>query len=165
MKHFLVLPLLLSGLFLSAQNDAVHYEVLQKAIDIQIEGYEAEEPEGTSVNYNNVSYSVATVRFTNAEGNYINVSLMDYSTALDMYSATTMAWAMGFSHDSSEEKAGGVALNEDMKGWESIKKKTGVASVTFGVRDRYILVIEMDGQSGTEKAKSIAKKVKVNTLP
>lgn len=143
---------------------AMHYEALIKYLPTSINGYTAEEPDGSSINMPGSSYSTANVNFKNEKGDHIKVTLMDYNAAYGLYSSITAMWALGMSVDSPEEKAEGVKFEGDIGGWESYKKKSHDATLTLGIGYRFWLEIEGNNQESTEFIKSVAKSMELSKL-
>ncbi len=142
---------------------AMHYEELMKYLPESIDGYEKGEPKGESIDMNGMSYSSAHVEFTK-DGDQLKVALIDYNAALSMYSMATAMWATGFKIDTSEEMAQSVGLDENIHGWESIKKKRKDASLLLGVNDRFLITIEADSQEDLGFLKEVAQSMKLKDL-
>lgn len=142
---------------------AMHYEELIKYLPKSIDGYEKEEPKGESVDMNGMSYSSANVEFKKGV-NEIEVTILDYNAALSMYSMATAMWASGFKIDTSEEMAQSITIDDNIHGWESIKKKSKDASLLLGVNDRFLITIEADNQEDLSFLKEIAKSMNLKDL-
>lgn len=144
---------------------AIPYEDLITYLPTSIDGYErSKEPKGQSVDMQGMSYSSAEVAFKNGSGNRIDISLLDYYSAYSMYTMATAMWGSGLKINTSDEMAQSVSLGDDIKGWETFKKKSNHAALVLGIGDRFILTIEGDNQKDTEKLKSIAKSININAL-
>ncbi len=143
---------------------AMPYEELMKYLPESIDGYKRQEPDGESVNMTGMSFSSANVDFENEKGERISVKIVDYNQAYGLYTTATAMWALGMSIDSPEEKAQGVKFEDDIAGWESIRKKSGDATVTLGVGYRFWVEVQADGQKDCENVKSIAKKIDLKKL-
>lgn len=144
---------------------ALHYEELIKYLPTSINGYELDgEPKGASMDMQGMSYSSAEIRFKNQDGDNINISLLDYNAAYNMYSMATAMWASGFKIDTSEEFAQSISFGGNINGWESYKKKSNQASIAIGIGDRFLLTIEGNNQDGTDKLKDVAKSMDLETL-
>jgi len=144
---------------------AIHYEELLKYLPESIDGYQINgEPKGASMDMQGMSYSSAEIEFKNENGNRIDIALLDYNAAYNMYTMATTMWASGFKVDTSEEFAQSISFGDNIKGWESYKKKTNHASVALGIGDRFLLTIEGDNQDGTDALKEIAKSMDIDGL-
>ncbi len=144
---------------------AIHYEELIKYLPESINGYEIEgEPKGASMDMQGMSYSSAEVKFKNEKNNRINITLLDYNAAYNMYSMATAMWASGFKIDTSEEFAQSISFGDNINGWESYQKKSNDASVALGIGDRFLLTIEGDNQEGTDQLKQVAESMDLESL-
>ncbi len=144
---------------------AIHYEELLKYLPETIEGYQVNgEPKGASMDMQGMSYSSAEIKFKNENGNKIDIVLLDYNAAYNMYTMATTMWASGFKIDTSEEFAQSISFGDHINGWESYKKKSNKASIALGIGDRFLLTIEGDNQDGTQTLKDIAKSMDIDAL-
>ncbi len=142
---------------------AMNYEELIKYLPQSVTGYTKEEPKGESVEMNGMSFSSAEVRFTKGNDD-IKVTLLDYNAAMAMYSMATAMWASGFKIDNSEETSQSISIDENVNGWETIKKKSKDASLIVGVNDRFLLTIEGGNQKNLDLFKEIAKGMELKKL-
>lgn len=144
--------------------EAMHYEELLKYLPEKIDGYEiSREPEGASIDMAGASYSTAEVKFSN-NNDRIQVSILDYNAAYNMYSMATAMWSSGFKIDTSEEFGQSISFGEDINGWESFKKKSGDASVVLGVSDRFLISVEANNQENTDLVKEIIQDMDIKKL-
>ncbi|MEW6469233.1 MAG: hypothetical protein AB1458_09925 [Bacteroidota bacterium] len=140
------------------------YEELMKFLPSEVSGYKRGEPDGASVNAMGSSFSNAEVRFEKENGDYVKVVIVDYNQAYSLYSSAAMAWTMGFSVDSPEEKANSVKLDNNIAGWEVYKKKSKDANITLGAGYRFWINVEANNQADTEFVKSVAKSIDLGKL-
>jgi len=145
-------------------SSALHYETLQGFLPQSLDGYEALEPDGATLNMRGMSYSSASIEFHNAVGGHVKITLMDYRTASQLYQMATMAWTHGVSIDTPEEQAKGIKVTENIGGWQSFKKKSGEATVILGIGNRFLLTVEADNQESAEAALNIAKSMNLEKL-
>ncbi|MCH8318582.1 MAG: hypothetical protein IIA88_08810 [Bacteroidetes bacterium] len=145
---------------------AMHYKDLQKYLPENVSGYSAEgDPAGTSMNMSGMSYSMCEQTFVNDAGDQVKIALMDYNGAYQLYQGVLAVYSMSISIETDEEKMQSIQLsNEDIKGWEVLKKKDKKASVFFGISGRFYLSIEADNQEDTELIKSIAEDMDLKEL-
>lgn len=144
---------------------AIHYEELLKYLPESIDGYQINgEPKGASMDAQGMSYSSAEIEFKNKEGNRIDIALLDYNAAFNMYTMATAMWSSGFKIDTSEEFAQSISFGENINGWESFKKKSNHANIAIGIGDRFLLTIDGDNQEGTDNLKEIAKSMDLDAL-
>ena len=145
---------------------AMHYKDLQKYLPVNISGYSTEGgPNGTSMDMSGMSYSICEQKFVNDAGDQVKIALMDYNGAYQLYQGVLAVYSMSISVETDEEKMQSIELsNEDIKGWEVLKKKEKKASVFFGVSERFYLAIEADNQEDTELVRSIAEDMDLEEL-
>ncbi|MFQ5334468.1 MAG: hypothetical protein ACE5DN_00170 [Flavobacteriales bacterium] len=135
---------------------AMPYQELQHFLPESIEGFTRGEPNGATMNMSGMSYSSAECNYTGADGAYVRVSLVDYNAAFNLYTAATSIWAAGLSIDTPEEKTNGFKVNDEISGWETLKKKSKDVSVVVGAGKRFLITVEANNQEGTDFAKDIA---------
>lgn len=160
----LIFTLLFLGVqTLQAQKKVLHHTALAKHLPSSVKGYTADgEVEGATLETNGASYSTVAQEYK--KGNLeLNLTLIDYSEAEQLYQATTMPWSMGMSIDTNDEKANGVDIN-GFKGWEVYQKKDKEASIILGVHNHYIFSAQCTDCT-TEVLRSIVKSLNLSTLP
>ena len=144
---------------------AIHYEELLKYLPETIEGYHINgEPKGASIDMQGTSYSSAEIEFKNENDDRIDITLLDYNAAYNMYSMATAMWSSGIKIDTSEEFGQSISLGDNVNGWESLKKKSNRATIILGLGDRFLLTIEGDNQEDTALLKNIAKNMNIDAL-
>lgn len=144
---------------------AIHYEDLLKYLPESIDGYKVNgEPKGASMDMQGMSYSSAEIEFKNENGDRINITLLDYNAAYNMYTMATAMWASGFKIDTSEEFAQSISFGEGISGWESYKKNSNRANIALGIGDRFLLTIDGNNQEGTDQLKEIAQSMDLTAL-
>lgn len=143
---------------------AMPYADLEKFLPQSVDGYKAEQPKGASVNMGQMSYSTADVTFKKDNGDMVKVTILDYNRAYQIYTQASLAWSMGMSVDSPNEKAETVKLDNTDGGWESYKKTSKQASITVGVSSRFFVKVEANNQADIEMVKSVAKSVDLSKL-
>lgn len=144
---------------------AIPYQDLQKYLPESVAGYTAEEPEGQSFTMTGYSYSTASRRFTNEQGEEVRVELFDYNSAYDMLAASVALWQAGF----SMEDAHGIQRTfdagiEHTGAFEEYNKDSKRAKVTYALGDRFLLMVEADNKPDTEFVKSVASSMKLGEL-
>ncbi len=148
---------------------AMHYTELQKFLPASINGYKAEDPQGTSMNSAGFSYSDASRRYTmkNPDGSesYITIELLDYNQAEGLYTGLTAIWATGLSmeNDQKIEKTYKPGI-DNVVGFESFDKKNKNAELDLGIAWRFFLKIQADNQSGTDFIKNLANSMNLRQL-
>ena len=145
-------------------GEAIHYKDLEKFLPSAIEGYEKEDPEGNSLNMAGFSVASASAEYTNPNGNYIRVSILDYNAAPSVYKTETAMWGKGITIDSDDEYAKSFSLNNELNGWESFQKINKKANVVVGVANRLLISVEASNQLDAEKAKDILALVNFRSI-
>ena len=145
-------------------GESIHYKDLEKFLPSTVEGFEKEDPEGNSLKMAGFSVASASAEYTNPNGNYIRVSILDYNAAPSVYKAETAMWGKGITIDSDEEYAKSFSLNNELNGWESFQKINKKANVVVGVANRLLISVEANNQLDAEKAKDILALVNFRSI-
>ncbi|MCD4697634.1 MAG: hypothetical protein K8S16_15515 [Bacteroidales bacterium] len=156
--------LLLSLLQLHSQDEVMDYKDLQNYLPSSVNGYEAGEPSGSTMNMQGMSFSSAEIEFTNQDGDNVRVTLLDYTSAIMMYQAATAMWTAGMSFEDDESIAKSVKWDDKIVGWEEFRKKDKEANLALGLGNRFFLSIEADNQTGMDFVIDIAKSMALNDL-
>ncbi|MCB0806580.1 MAG: hypothetical protein KDC05_12340 [Bacteroidales bacterium] len=156
--------LLFASLSLQSQEEAMNYKELQGYLPASISGYEAGEPGGQTTNMQGMSFSSADIKFTNSSGGYIQITLLDYKAAINMYQAATAMWNAGMSFENDDQIARSVQWEDDIAGWEEFRKKDKEGKIALGIGNRFFLSIEANQQEDLDFVKSIAKKMDLKSL-
>lgn len=162
--HLILVILFVPILQLTAQNEVMNYKDLQSYLPTSIKGYEASEPGGSTMNMQGMSFSSADIEFTNANGDNVRITLLDYSGAISMYQAATAMWAGGMSFEDDESVAKSVKWDENIMGWEEYRKKDREANLSLGIGERFFVTIQADNQDNLDFVKSIAKSMSLSEL-
>ncbi len=144
---------------------SLNYKQLQRYLPGSVAGFAAAGgPTGESVILSGVSYS--TCEQTYAKGDQrLKIQLVDYNGANALYAGATAMMSAGFSQENDEELMRGCELGVvGVKGWETLQKKEGKASVALGVGNRFFVAVESDGQRDTEFVKQVARNLDLQAL-
>ncbi len=163
MKNLLLLTLfnlcIVTGF---AQDKAIHYSELQKYLPSELMGYShSSDPDGSSFEMNGMSYSTAIQKYGKGDSE-MDITIIDYHGALTMYSAASMAWSTGMSFEDADQKAEGTEI-DGFKGWQVYDKKDKTTQLMIGVKDRYLVTIETQGDP--QFARSVFSKLSLGKLP
>jgi hypothetical protein len=145
-------------------GESIHYKDLEKFLPSVIEGYEKEDPEGTSLNMAGFSVASASAEYTGPDGNYIRVSILDYNAAPSVYKTETAMWGKGITIDSDDEYAKSFSLNNELNGWESFQKINKKANVVVGIGNRLLISVQANNQLDAEKSKDILALVNFRSI-
>ncbi|MFP4368624.1 MAG: hypothetical protein ACOC2K_01020, partial [Bacteroidota bacterium] len=143
---------------------AMHYKELQKFLPDNINGYEAQEPKGSTQTMGAFSTSEASRRY-NKDGDFIEIKIMDHNMNVGMYSALT-GWAK--MNVSKEDDTGYERTfdpgNEHIVALEKFKHNGGRAEINYGVGYRFWLTIRGSGLDDTDKLKEVANKMPLKKM-
>ena len=148
---------------------AMDYETLAGYLPESFDGYDKEgELKGNSVKMAGISYSTAEQTYVNSDGDKVKILLADYNGAQSMYMGVMAlygTYGAGIEINNNKESIKGFSLNDNIKGWEVNKKKTGQQSVFVGIADRFYATVEVENASEAGYAKEIlADKIKTGDL-
>ena len=144
---------------------AMPYQELQKYLPADVSGYTARDPEGQTTNVPGMSYSSARRSYTNADGESVNVTIVDYNAAVGMLGAYAMYAKAGF----SSEDAHSITRSFDpgfeySGGWEQYNKDSKTAEVHYILSDRFLVSVETPNKPDTQFAKDIASSMSLKEL-
>ena len=145
-------------------TEALDYKKLQEYLPDEIDGYTAQEPDGGSMSMNGVSFSTATIEFTNDEGGTVDIAIMDYATAASTYQMSTAMWASGFSIENDEISAHSIDWGDEIAGWEQIDKEDNVATIMLGVNGRFLVTVSVSDQKSADFTEEIMKLIDIDSL-
>lgn len=145
-------------------TQALTYKKLQEYLPGSLDGYVRGEPDGETVTMQNMSFSSASVEFTDDNGEYVHITLVDYMMAVSMYEMATAMWATGLKVESDEMVAGMVQFDDHIAGWEELDKENREASLVLGIGHRFLLTIEASEQDDTDLVKKIARSMNLDDL-
>ena len=146
---------------------AIHYEELAEYLPDDFNGYEkdGDMDGGTTKTPGLGSYSNVEQKYLNANGDRLEVSIVDYNTAYAMYSTVMAAYAAGFEIDNTNEQIKGFEHSEDVKGWTILHKKDQMAEAYVGVSDRFYIMVKADNQEDIDLVLDVTtKKIPVDQL-
>ena len=147
-----------------AQDEAMNYTELQTYLPSTLSGYTADKPDGSSINMQGMAFSSAEIMFTNASGDEVHITLVDYSQAINMYQAATAMFSSGMSFEDNDSKAWSVEWSDDIAGWEEIDKKNNEVQITLGIGSGFFLTIEATNKTDIHFVEDIAKSMKLEQL-
>jgi hypothetical protein len=153
-----------NGLNPAEGGEPIHYKDLEKFLPLAIDGYNMEDPEGTTLDMEGFSVSSATAEYTNANGGYIHIGILDYNAARNLYKMSTAMWGKGITIDSDDTYAKSFSYNNEVSGWESFEKINNKANVTAGIGNRLLITIEANNQSDSEKSKDILALINLKSM-
>lgn len=148
---------------LQAQDKVLHYSELAKFLPTTVKDYAAEgDVDGATMEANGTSYSTASQDYEKGDLT-LNLTLIDYSEAGEMYQATTMPWSLGMSIDTNEEQANGIQV-DGFTGWEVYHKIDKDASIVLGIYERYIFAAQCT-DCDTQFLKEVIQSLNLKDLP
>jgi hypothetical protein len=148
----------------SGDTLAIPYKDLQKYLP-SISGFEADgSPKGESVNMAGMSFSTTNQNYKNGTES-IKVSVTDYNSAYSIFTGVTAMMGAGFSIDNDDETARGVSMGMDnVKGYETIRKKSKNATLVLAIAERFLVSIEGSDMDNTNKLQEVAKQMNLAEL-
>ncbi|MCB2220797.1 MAG: hypothetical protein KQI35_10410 [Bacteroidetes bacterium] len=154
----------LMGFSVNNQADVLDHHHLQSYLPEKIEGYEAGSPEGQTTTVQGLTFSSASIEFSNSTDGYINITLLDYAGASNMYQAAVATWSAGITFDNDQVNFKEINWSEKIIGWEQFHKSDKISYLALGIAERFFLTIEANQQNDTELVKSIAHKMDLQKL-
>lgn len=144
---------------------AMPYKDLQKYLPKSVKGYDLDgEMKGQTMNMQGTSFSTAEAQYKKGDEE-IEIVIIDYNNAYQMYTGLTSMWAMGMSVDNDDQKAGVITLkNNSIKGWENFNKGSKSAELLLGVSERFYITIKAEKQTDTNFIKSVAESLDLDKL-
>ena len=141
--QFAVILIILITIAISAQSqeEVMNYKELHSYLPETVSGYEAGEPDGQTTTMQGMSFSSAEIRFTDASGNYVHITLLDYIAAVNMYRAATAMWNAGMSFEDDETSAKSIQWADNIVGWQEYRKKDREAKLALGIGERFFFFI------------------------
>lgn len=136
---------------------ALHFEELSAYLPKDIDGYKLDgDLDGSTTKTPGLlSVSEVSQRYVNADGDRLEVKLVDYIGAFSVYTSMFSVYASGFEIDNSNEHLKGFTIDDDIKGWQVYKKKSKKAEINAGISGRFVVTIKADNQPSVEFAKEI----------
>lgn len=131
---------------------AIHYEQLAEYLPDSFAGYQkdGDMDGGTTTTPGFGSYSTVGQRYLNADGDKVEINIVDYNTAFAMYTTIMAAYASGFEIDNTNEQIKGINYSDEVKGWTVLRKKDHVAEAYAGVSDRFHITVQADNQKSID---------------
>ncbi len=147
---------------------AMHFSELLKYLPQTIDGFKAEEPEGSTTNSMGFSFTQVSNHFTKAtsEGEQsIKVELIDYNAGYSYLSGLAYWANLNISTENTDGFERTVKTDiPDVYAYEKYSKSAKNASITYVIGYRFLLSINGDGVSGIEPLKDVANKMDLKKL-
>jgi hypothetical protein len=140
---------------------ALSPEVLEKALPQSVGKYQkVGDVQNKEVKTSGSNWSSVSQTYSNGEKN-VNLSITDYNGAYGLYAGATAIFNSGLSIESDNEISRPYKKNGKITGWESFSRETGEASLTVGMQDRFLIVIESEGQEDTGILREFAEGISI----
>ncbi|MDN5201992.1 hypothetical protein QQ008_11480 [Fulvivirgaceae bacterium BMA10] len=153
----------IAGICTAQDKKALDYKELQNKLPSSIKGYTQEgDADGGSMEMNGQSWSMASKSYKNGNKK-MDISIIDYHTALAIFTQSTVIWNSAMSFENDDEKVGTTTV-DGFNGWEQYDKKDNSSTLAFGVHDRYLVTIELSDEN-VNFAKSVATELGLGGLP
>jgi hypothetical protein len=148
----------------NAQRVPLSPGVLKNFIETGITGFTAGEPTGSLLKLDGLTYSSAVIEYKNPSGNYVRITLLDCTDAINMYNTAIALWETGTLLKYSESEVNLFDFGPGVRGWEEYRRDERIAVVALDIVDRFIMTIEADNQSGTDRVRNIAQNLELEQL-
>ncbi len=155
----------------NGEGEAMHYSELQKYLPEEIDGYTADDPEGSTAKSMGFNLSTASrsYRKSNDDGSAskVDIKLIDYRSAAMAWTAATAAFAFGMGMEVDNSKEYQRTFSDDdgkIKGLEEFKKKSGKSRVVYALGNRFWLEVEATDQTSNDFVKELAESMELNEL-
>jgi hypothetical protein len=160
----IALVIVLLGFSAYNQENVLDHHHLQSYLPEEIEGYEAGSPEGQTTTVQGLSFSSASMKFQNTTDGYIQITLLDYAGASNMYQAAVATWSAEVTFENDQVYFNQIEWSDKITGWEQFHKVDNISYLALGIAERFFLTIEANQQNDTELIKSIAETMDLQKL-
>ncbi len=143
---------------------ALPYKELENYLPAEISGYTAAAPSGESMKTAGMAFSSAERAFTKDTVS-INVKIMDYNGAHQIYQGAAAMFALSFESEDDEQitKAAPIKL-DGVKGIETFHKKTGDAELTLATGDRFLVTLRGTKQKDLTQLEAVAESMNLEKI-
>jgi hypothetical protein len=148
---------------------ALNFRELIEMLPKELNGYTAGEPKGETVKMAQFSFSNAEIRFTkqleDGSQSYVDINLIDYNSAMQMYQSAVAMWAAGFSIENSEmtQKSWEPGI-EDCAGFETYYFKRKEGEIQLGVGYRFFVDAKATHIDDIDFLKDVVKELPLEKL-
>ncbi len=143
---------------------ALPYKELEGYLPTAVSGYTAGELSGQSQKISGMSFSSAERDFTQGEDK-LEVKLMDYNGAHDLYQGAAAMYSLGLESENDEQIVGPSSLKIDgVTGMETFYKKDGRAEMSLAVGSRFLLTISATKQKDMSLLQAVARDMDLEKL-
>jgi len=144
---------------------AMHYEKLAEYLPESYGDYVKDgDLEGGSVNMTGASYSNVEQKYQSPDGNVLKIAIVDYNTAVHLYTGLMAFYGTGLEIDNTDQLMKGFEIDDEIKGWHSLKKKSNKVELIAGIANRFYVSINMDNQDNGEEAIAVISDTKIREL-
>ncbi|GAA4040848.1 hypothetical protein GCM10022409_28550 [Hymenobacter glaciei] len=141
------------------------YKELQQYLPATVDGYTPGELKGQSQKMSGIAFSTAERTFTKADGDDVEVSLIDYNGSNELYQGAAAMLGLGMEQEDDEHIMGPTAVKADgVKGMDTFYKKEGRAEMTLAVGGRFLLTLKGGKQKDMALLKSVAEDMDLEKL-
>lgn len=163
MKSYLALLLISITSSWSMAQSAMDFKDLLKLLPDETNGFKlAETPQGGRSSRGDMEFSYAESTYLNEDLVRLNLTIMDYKEAIEMYStATNWDPNLDFNSDEREIKIENV---RGFEGWKMIDKVNNTTQFNMALYGRYLFMIKLEGSQDFSLVQEVAKSIKINIL-
>lgn len=143
---------------------SMDHKELQKYLPTSVKGFLPDsEPNGNTITLGSQVFSTVEQNFTKDEL-YLKITLFDYAQAVAMFEQSALIWSQEISIENSEGYARSLKFSQpNVNGWETYDSDSQTAEIFIGVKNRFFIIINAEGQSSAEFIKSLANPI-INQL-
>lgn len=137
---------------------------LMKYLPASISGYEAQEPEYETVEWQGMTWTKVSRTYVGDKGK-VEVALVDYNGSPIRWMSASVLFSMKFKTENKRELKGTFETdNENVNGYEELNKESGRTSLSYGIGGRFMLTINAENQKSTSWAKDLAEGMNLDAL-
>ena len=141
------------------------YKELEQYLPATVDGYTPGELKGQSQKMSGMAFSNAERTYTKADGDDVEVSLVDYNGSNALYQGAAAMMSLGIEQEDDEHIAGPTAVKADgVKGMDTFYKKDGRAEMTLAVGGRFLLSLKAGKQKDMALLKAVAEGMDLEKL-
>jgi hypothetical protein len=135
---------------------AMHYEELAKYLPESFNAFSKDgDLKGGTVNMSGASYSNVEQVYTNADGERLKIAIMDYNSAIHIYTGVMALYGTGLDIDNTNERLKSFTIDDEIKGWHTFKKKTNKVELFAGIANRFYVTVNLDNAESGDDAVAV----------
>lgn len=145
-------------------TNVIHFKELEKYLPQEIDGFTANTPDGQTIDQMGLKISHVHRTYDSEDGKTITIDLYDYLMAQENFNAAIQTISMVSIETEDEIQKGFDTGIPNVTAFERFNKVDGEAQTVYGIAYRFILLVSVTNQEGTDFAKEIGKKIDLKKL-